>query len=166
MHSETSPEHADADLRRRIAALFERFATGEGGRSNSADAAHLLDQLRASPGARILCCDRSVTAFGWALTAAGCSIASLSREEGPEPWDGAVCSPVALAAGAAGSAPSTVALLSDGLRTEARLVVTGASDPAGGSTLLPSTSFNLLGQPVSPGGRRLSVWVRIGRGGE
>ena len=162
MHPDSPPEDADVGLRDRFAALFERFAAGEGERSNSADAAHLLDQLRPGAGARILCCDRSVTTFGWALTAASCSIALLSGEGCAEPSDGAVCSAETLTAGPSGSARSAVARLSRGLKMGARLTVTGASDLAGGSTLLSSANFDLLGRSVSPGGRRLSVWTRVG----
>jgi hypothetical protein len=162
MHPETPPEDADAGLRDRFAALFERFAAGEGGRSNSADAAHLLDQLAVMPGARILCCDQSVTTFGWALTAAGCSITLLSREDRAEASDGAVCSAEELARRLFAPSSRTVALLSSRMRTGARLVVTGTSGPWGSSPPLPSSTFGHLGLSLSSAGESLSVWVRIG----
>ncbi len=161
MHPETPPEDTDRKLQRRFALLFERFAAA-GSAVRSTEAAFLLDQLRAPLGARVLCCDRSLTEYGWALTAAGCSVQLLSARTDEAPSDGAICSAELLTSGASEPPLRSIALLGARLGTGARLVVTGLFDPETTSKLFLESGFRLLVTSTSPEGLSLMVWVREG----
>ena len=151
MDPETPATDGDDGLRERVATLLQKFASPAA--VGPAEAAFLLDRLHAPPGARMLCCPRSMIAYGWALAAGGCSVHLASGQE-PGAFDGAVWS-IEAWVGA-----STDRFLASSLKGGARLVL--IAEPAGGPAPALSSSFSRLWEAISPDGRRLNVWVRRG----
>jgi hypothetical protein len=160
LNADIPPDDADRELQRRFARLFEGFAASSIAAVTSDEAAFLLNQLQPPAGAHVLCCDRSLREYGWALTTAGCSVRPLIGPSEPDASESAVCAAEVLTTDGTAAPRRTLALLGARLSAGARLVVSGISDPTAVSMLLPASLFTPLASTVSSGGLRVSVWVR------
>lgn len=148
----------------RFAALFQSFSQPSfvqpsPARAGPGEVAFLLGRLKPGRGARLICCDRSVMAYGWGLTAEGCAISVSGIAGDDDRFDGAIWSLDEL-----GHPPGAdlMTRLADMLLPGSRLVIdAGQAVLVSGWRHFPSiAALTPLGVARSPDNRRLYTWLR------
>ncbi len=160
MNPDNSPCEPDESYRERFTALFQRFASPGGARTDARDLTFLIEQLQVPAGAHLLCCPGSMNDYGWALTANGCWVGLLAQARSA-PYDGAVWALEALSREEGPFELRPSARLAACLAAGARLVAVGEAGPIGLAAPNLAGGFSLLGQARSPTGRNLLVWTRL-----
>ena len=156
----SSNDPPDRDLEQRFAALFRSYSSTGGAAAGPGEAAFLMSQLNVTRGARLLCCDRSLVAFGWALAAEGCALSLIGSAAGVEEFDGAICS-VTEFDSAHGKA--LLLQLTRSLASGSRILIEdgpAAVDPRPAPELEDFGPVVFVVVVLSPEGRRLYVWRR------